>query len=56
MEFYNLLKMIDSRITYFEADQVFQALDVSKDGKLSYNEFKSIFINYDFSDLNDKAA
>ncbi|KRX01735.1 Protein kinase-like domain [Pseudocohnilembus persalinus] len=54
-EFYRLLNKIDPRITTYEANHLFQMIDTSKDGRVSKSEFQSIFVDYDFSDLSDKA-
>lgn len=55
-EFYMFLMDIDSRITFSEAQHLFAHVDTSKDGSVSIKEFKSIFNEWDFSDINDTGA
>ena len=55
-EFYKMIIVIDPRITFSEAQYLFKKVDISGDGEVSYEEFKHIFIDYDFVDINDKAC
>ncbi|KRX01734.1 Protein kinase-like domain [Pseudocohnilembus persalinus] len=53
-EFYKFLCSIDPRITSSESAHIFKLVDTHKSGTISKQEFQDLFINYDFSDLNDK--
>ncbi len=51
-----MMQIIDARINFYEAAYLFDKVDTSRDGKVSLDEFKQIFIDYDFADINDKAT
>jgi len=55
LEFFQLLAVIDPRITQQEANHVFRIVDTSGDGKVTLEEFSHIFECYDFADINDHA-
>jgi hypothetical protein len=46
--------VIDPRVTFYEANEIFSKVDVSKDGKVTLQEFQNIFMAYDFCDIKDK--
>ena len=51
-----MVQTIDPRITFYEASYLFQKVDQSGDGKVSLQEFKGVFNEFDFCDINDKAS
>ncbi|KRX07671.1 Protein kinase-like domain [Pseudocohnilembus persalinus] len=55
-EFSSFLKKIDPSLTESEAINVFQKVDVSGDGQISFKEFQQLFNEYDFSELGDLAS
>ena len=48
--------VIDPRITFIESSYIFKQVDKNEDGSISMEEFKKIFVDYDFIDINDKAS
>ncbi|EAS02860.3 Serine/Threonine kinase domain protein (macronuclear) [Tetrahymena thermophila SB210] len=55
-EFHSLICKIDQRLTSVDTDYLFKQIDENGDGSLSIHEFTKFFLEYDFSDLTDKAA
>lgn len=53
-QFYELLHSLDEKITFYEAKHLFNILDASEDHSIQFEEFKEIFMDYDFVDLDDK--
>ncbi|KRX05996.1 Protein kinase-like domain [Pseudocohnilembus persalinus] len=54
-EFHLFLSTIDKRLTSQETLHLFKKFDTSKDGLVSLDEFMEVFLQYDFSDIQDTA-
>ncbi|CAD8095363.1 unnamed protein product [Paramecium sonneborni] len=54
-EFYNFIQALDSRVTHKEVEHLFKLVDKSGDQKVSIDEFKKLFCDYDYSNLKDVA-
>ncbi|KAL4448807.1 hypothetical protein ABPG74_012896 [Tetrahymena malaccensis] len=55
-EFHSLICKIDQRLTSVDTDYLFKQIDENNDGTLSLHEFTKFFLEYDFSDITDKAS
>lgn len=56
IEFFQFIQQLDPRLTSKEGDHLFKLFDKDGDAKISFDEFRHIFCDYDFSDLKDVAA
>lgn len=54
-EFTAFVQAIDARVTQKEADHIFKLVDNSGDQKISLDEFRKLFCEYDYSNLKDVA-
>lgn len=55
-EFHKLLVSIDPRLNSLDTEYLFKQTDENGDNSLSIDEFAKFFLEYDFSDLSDKAT
>jgi hypothetical protein len=50
-----MLQSIDSNISKNDANQIFKRIDKNQEHKIRLKDFKQIFLEYDFSDINNQA-
>ena len=55
-QFHRLVVQIDPRVTIKESQGLFEYLDSDNDGTLTFGEFKKMFCETDYSDLNDRGG